>query len=137
MLHSFPADAGSDVEMQKAQRQLLRLIASCHLTAVFFVADLVPVSPTAASAAPSLPPPSSSTPIAAAAASASPETATSSAADNSGAAAGPVGFPGDEESEAKKEAKLDKLVDCLHAQACTRYTGSVEVLYSIQNLRGV
>ena len=137
VLHSFPAEAGSDVEMQKAQRQLLRLIASCHLTAVFFVADSVPASPAAASAAPALPPPTSSsppstaTPTAAAAASGPSETATESPEDNSGAAAGPVGFPGEEESEAQKEAKLDKLVDCLHAQACTCHQARFDILYSI------
>lgn len=127
VLHSFPADPGADVEMQKAQRQLLRVIASCHLTAVFFVADLVSSNTSmAAAAAPALPAPtsaSSSPPTSptASASAASPTAAASSApaepADKNEAAAPAkdhVSF--DEESEAEKEAKIDKLVDCLHAQ---------------------
>ena len=134
ILHSFPADPGADVEMQKAQRQLLRVIAASHLTAVFFVADLVssntPMAAAAAAvaAAPALPAPtsaSSSPPTSptASASAASPTAAASSApadpAEKNEAAAPAkdhVSFD-DEESEAEKEAKIDKIADCLHAQA--------------------
>ena len=118
--------------MQKAQRQLLRVIAASHLTAVFFVADLVssntPVSAAAVAAAPALPAPtsaSSSPPTSptASASAASPTAAASSAPadpEEKNEAAAPakdhVSFD-DEESEAEKEAKIDKIADCLHAQA--------------------
>ena len=118
--------------MQKAQRQLLRVIAASHLTAVFFVADLVssntPMAAAAAvAAAPALPAPtsaSSSPPTSptASASAASPTAAASSApADparkNEAAAPAKDHVSFDEESEAEKEAKIDKIADCLHAQA--------------------